>query len=40
MKGVIEVANVFGIRLFGRKEARELRADTKDAGDAVATVDH
>ena len=37
---MIEVANVFGIRLFGRKEARELSADTKDAGDAAATVDH
>ena len=40
LKGVIEVADVLGCRLFRRKEARELGADAEDAGDAAATVDH
>ena len=39
LHGVIEVADVLGCRLFGRKEARELGADAEDAGDA-ATVHH
>ena len=38
LKGIIEVADVPGRRLFRRKEARELRANAEDSGDAI-TID-